>query len=514
MKRAHHFVIKYLWFATKYTQRKVFSMINSIKYFEEKCINRFEKLEDEFMKDPTRLAEYVYGLTDELHKLGLEMIKESLETMDQMLQKSPIRVKNWVIESHSRKHLTTSLGDVVFNKTLFTNKATGKSEYLLDRILGLDRNERLTEDAEARLLEEAVQTSYRRGGEEASLMTGVSKQTVKNKIHSLKFPDKEKKPEKKKVVDYLYLDADEDHVSLQFHEKKGDLKENGNHQKNNCLITKLVYVYEGIENESPKSGRHRLINPHYFCGVNSGKGNLEFWDEIYEYLDSHYELSKVKKIYVNSDGGSWIRSGMKRIAGVTHVLDEFHLEKYLTKLTSHMKDSQTDAADELRKTIRNGTKEEFEALVETLEGYLTGDTGRERMEEAKTYILSNWTAAKTRLKHQDGVKGSSTEGHVSHVLACRMSSRPMGWSVTGATKMSQLRAYHLNGGDMLELVRSQGKELPKAAGAEYDVLSSSQIIESERNRHGELGKYVESISHSLSLQNKKIVYFNSHIWGL
>ena len=53
-------------------------MINSIKYFEEKCINRFEKLEDDFMKNPTKLAEYVYGLTDELHKLGLEMIKESL----------------------------------------------------------------------------------------------------------------------------------------------------------------------------------------------------------------------------------------------------------------------------------------------------------------------------------------------------------------------------------------------------------------------------------------------------
>lgn len=85
MKREHHFVIKYLWLATKYQQRKVFSMINSIKYFEEECINRFEKLEDEFMTNPTKLAEYVYGLTDELHKLGLEMIKESLETMDQML---------------------------------------------------------------------------------------------------------------------------------------------------------------------------------------------------------------------------------------------------------------------------------------------------------------------------------------------------------------------------------------------------------------------------------------------
>ena len=80
--------------------------------------------------------------------------------------------------------------------------------------------------------------------------------------------------------------------------------------------------------------------------------------------------------------------------------------------------------------------------------------------------------------------------------------------------MAQLRAYYLNEGDMLELVRIQGKEKPKAAGAEYEVLSSAQIITSEKNRHGELGKYVESISHSLSLQNKKIVYFNAYIWGL
>lgn len=489
-------------------------MINSIRYFEEKCINRFEKLEDEFMKSPTHLAEYVLNLTDELHKLGLEMIRESLEAMDRMLQKSPIRLKNWVIEAHSDKQLTTSLGDVRFSKTLFTNKETGRSEYLLDRILGLEPNERLTEDAQAKLLEEAVQTSYRRGGEECSLTSGVSKQTVKNKIHQLEFPRNEKKPEKKKTVDYLYIDADEDHVSLQFRNRKGDLIENENHQKNNCLITKLVYIYEGIKNESPKSKRHCLVNPYYFCGVNTGEGNQKFWEEIYEYMDSHYELEKVKKIYLNSDGGGWIKAGMKRISGITHVLDEFHLEEYLTKLTSHMKDSRDDAADELRRAIRSKTKKDFEKLVDKLEGYLPGETGLKRMEEAREYILSNWTAARIRLKHKDGVKGSSTEGHVSHVLSSRMSSRPMGWSKKGATKMAQLRAYYLNGGDMLELVRLQGKKQPKAVGAEYDVLSSTQLIASERSRHGELGKYMESITHSISLQNKKIVYFNSHIWGL
>lgn len=40
--------------------------------------------------------------------------------------------------------------------------------YLLDRIIGLEKHERITEDAQTRMLKEAVQTSYRRGGEETT----------------------------------------------------------------------------------------------------------------------------------------------------------------------------------------------------------------------------------------------------------------------------------------------------------------------------------------------------------
>lgn len=113
-----------------------------------------------------------------------------------------------------------------------------------------------------------------------------------------------------------------------------------------------------------------------------------------------------------------------------------------------------------------------------MEDCLVDETGLKRIATGREYILSNWTAAKLRLRHQNRVKGSSTEGHVSHVLSNRMSSRPMGWSITGATKMAKLRAYELNGGDMLELVRYQKRDLQKAAGAEYDVLSSAQMIQS------------------------------------
>lgn len=164
---------------------------------------------------------------------------------------------------------------------------------------------------------------------------------------------------------------------------------------------------------------------------------------------------------------------MERIAGIIHVLDGFHLEQYLTRLTSHMKDSRMDAMEELRTAIRSKTKGEFTLLTERLEGYLEDERGFKRMKEARDYILSNWTPSRLRLSKQDGVKGSSTEGHVSHVLSSRMSSRPMGWSVAGASKMAQLCAYYLNDGDMLKLVRYQKKDLSKAVGSEYEILKRS-----------------------------------------
>ena len=53
----------------------------------------------------------------------------------------------------------------------------------------------------------------------------------------------------------------------------------------------------------------------------------------------------MKKIYVNSDGGGWIKAGIKRISDAVHVLDGYHLEKYMMKLTSHMKDSKEDVVE-------------------------------------------------------------------------------------------------------------------------------------------------------------------------
>ena len=189
-------------------------MIKSIQHFNEKSVPIFEKLEDEFLRDPSDIASYVKKITEELHKTGIKMIEETLGYLDEMLNESEVRKMSWVVDRHETKQLITSLGSVNYSKTMFKTKDEGKRSYILDLIMGMDPHERMTEDAEARLLEEAVQTSYRRGGEETSILDKVSKQTVMKKIHALQFPPEDEVLEEKKVVKVLFIDADEAHISL------------------------------------------------------------------------------------------------------------------------------------------------------------------------------------------------------------------------------------------------------------------------------------------------------------
>ena len=282
-------------------------------------------------------------ITHVLHRAGIRMIEETLGYLSQMLKESEIRKLDWVVDRNGDKQLITSLGAVCYPKALFKNKEDGERVYLLDEVMDMHSHERMTEDAEARMLEEAVQTSYKRGGNEASILDSVSKQTVKNKIHRLQFPPEDEALVEKRAPRMLFIDVDEDHVSLQFQQKKGDLTRSRNGHKNNGMITKLVYTYEGIRPESPGSKRNVLINPHYFCSDSESEDNQAFWDRIYSYTDTHYDLSRVERIYLNGDGGAWIDAGRKGIGGIVSTIDEFHLQKYLTKMTAHMKDSQWDA---------------------------------------------------------------------------------------------------------------------------------------------------------------------------
>ena len=79
----------------------------------------------------------------------------------------------------------------------------------------------------------------------------------------------------KKTVSTLYIDADEDHVALQYLESKGDIQK----PRSNMIMPRLAYVYEGIDTE--KDGRPKLINVKYFGGVYEGAEGVEtFWVNV------------------------------------------------------------------------------------------------------------------------------------------------------------------------------------------------------------------------------------------
>ena len=177
-------------------------MFNSIQQFETAGIKNLRKAEDEFIR--TRdMANFINAIKEVALHLGLDVIAETLENYDEAIRKSPKRSEKWSVVRKDPKQLVTSLGTVQYRKTLFISKTTKERSYLLDRELSLEKHQRITEDAAAQLLTEAV-----------SILDDVSKETVMDKIRAIDFTKVHKAPETLREIPYLYIDADEDHVAL------------------------------------------------------------------------------------------------------------------------------------------------------------------------------------------------------------------------------------------------------------------------------------------------------------
>ena len=76
-------------------------MVKSIQYFNEKSVAIFEKLEDEFLRDPSDIASYVTKLTEELH---IRILGNPLLIPD------PLAAGGNAVQSPMDEHTETRLG--------------------------------------------------------------------------------------------------------------------------------------------------------------------------------------------------------------------------------------------------------------------------------------------------------------------------------------------------------------------------------------------------------------------
>ena len=359
------------------------------------------------------LLQVVKNGTCELLRVILEAADNEIANAKAERKASGLRVK----ERGVKRRLQTSLGELEYGRTYYET-GEGERVYLLDYLIGVESYERVSKALCAKLVNLSAEMSYGKSVKVGE--AGVSRQTVSNRVNALKevVLDVERVRETPEV---LHIFMDEDHSHL----KDG-----------RCVIVPLATITEGIDMSNPK--RHRLINPLHIGGF--GMDAEAFNDQVEACVNERYDLNKVKRIYIHGDGASRIIALGERFPNAEHVLDGFHLEKYLKKLGHYNGAAQRMGA--LRGALRNGNWQTYRKLFGDIYVLQTGKN-RENIKPVIRYLWNNRQAA--HLRYDPDICGSCTEALISHVLSERLSRTPLAWSDLGLAQMAMLVVYRKNG---------------------------------------------------------------------
>lgn len=426
--------------------------------------------------------ETVHELTD---KMAADFLGLALTNADKLIRESGKRKSSYTIQRRRQRTLISSAGDITFTHTLYRDNK-GRTRCLLDELIRLPERERFTPVAEAKVLNEAEAHSYQHAAE--SIKTNgqtITKTTVMNKVHSIEkeIPEMEELPKEKKACEYLYIEADEDHIHRQ-----ADGKEQG------CFMGKLVYLFEGKEEAG--NGRRKLVSPFYFGGLYAGTDqNAALWEEVDTYIREHYDQDALKCVYINSDGASWIRAAVNYVGKSKLVADRFHLMKYINRVARYTPEEENLTKGRFYKYIYKNKLLAAKKLLTRIKSHCAGS--ERAVEECRTYLTGNWESIQ-RAFHDRHVLGCSAEGHVSSVYSERMSSRPMGWSETGTDRMCRLRCFIRNYGreKVVELVNYR-RERELSAMAMEATGTDGMIDEPQRKRYTQKQKEVQRYAEAL-----------------
>lgn len=375
-------------------------------------------IKDVGLWDIGETAETLLGI---LKEGTCKLVTGLIESTDQEIAQSrAIRKKDGlkVRERNVSRTVLTPLGAITYRRTYY-DTAEGERIYLIDHLIGVEPYERVSRELCAKLVNLAAEMSYEKSAEVSQ--AEVSRQTVCNKVIGLK----EVVTEVNRVEETpkeLHIFTDEDHVHL-----------NGG----KSVMVPIATITEGIDTSNPK--RHTLINPLHIAGY--GMDSETFNDQVEACLNERYDINAVEKIYIHGDGAARIVSLGEVFPNACHVLDGFHLEKYLKKLGHYEGASQRMGA--LRKALADGKWATYKKLLDDIADQQSGKN-RDNCKKVTQYLWNNREAA--HLRCDENICGSCTESIVSHVLSERLSRSPFSWSESGLAKMAMLRVYTKNGG--------------------------------------------------------------------
>lgn len=421
--------------------------------------NSFVNHLNQILQNNLFLHQLEHNISYSTNTLNLDILKQILEYLDLEYKNSKDRKEKYYVQQTRPRTLITSLGIITFNKTYYKSKikSNGKYQYYsyLEDYLGIDKWAKMSLSCEVNLINNALDNGMSWASKHTIPNYQISRQTISTKIKNINYNYVET-PIIKKTPKILYIEADEVHANLQS-------RNPGNKNK----IVPVILTHEGHKEDFVK--KKELKNTHYIASSILKTDKL--WEETYKYLDSVYDLSKVDKIFLSSDGGSWITGYDIAFSNVIVVLDKFHYRKALNYIFKK-EPIITNIADSY---LRNKMINEFKLLVNTQCKIYPEQ--KDKMIKQQNYLLNHIDGIINQ-HHPDYKCPCSMEGHISNKYAKFITSRPHSYSEEGLENIVQLLTMKANNIKLTEDIYHQFK----TGESTYKKLNLEKYINNFRNQ--------------------------------
>jgi len=379
-----------------------------------------------------------------------------------------------------KKYFLTRFGDILYARTRYKDRQ-GKSHYLLDEALSIDKNQRISLSRARIECFLSALSSYREVVEGIRLLIGgprcheaIRQSVIKEgkliienqekrlkQIENLDYPDKE-------APDTAYMEADATYISLQHRGKK----EKGN------LEVKLGVGYTGKEARYKTGKSKRLKEKFTFVGM--GK---DFMKNLSLQAEERLSLSKAKKILFGGDGDSWITSGIKEyFPNSTYLLCLYHLFKKFKECLPKRKEEQKVIKDLLLSNQIDKALLRIDQMIRNPYDLKEKDN----LVKLYSYISRNRQGItnQVRLKDKEIERTGAIESNINKVIASRFKKRGMSWSEPGALALLKIKETILNNQWDLWWERERGRNIkvgkhkpPLSASYFKKETESSPIVE-------------------------------------
>ena len=376
-----------------------------------------------------------------LQNIARKVFEKAITDIDNYLRKNRKRgkLKN---TGKREKYFLTRFGDILYLRTRYKDKKTGKSHYLLDEALSIDKNQRISLSRARIECFLSGFSSYREVVEGIKLLIGgprcheairqsvlkEGKLLIENQekklrqIENLDYPDKE-------APDTAYLEADATYISLQHRGKK----------KKEKMEVKAGVGYTGKEARYSSGKSKRLKEKFTFVGT--GK---DFMRKLSLLAEERFSLSKVKKVIFGGDGDSWITSGIKDyFSSATYILCLYHLYKKFKESLGRRKEQQRIIKDLLLSNQIDKGLSVIDQLIRNPYDLKEKDN----LVKLYTYISRNRQGITNQfiLKDKGIERAGAIESNINKVIASRFKKRGMSWSKPGALALLKIKETIING---------------------------------------------------------------------